>query len=403
MYLVKFLEYGVILSIIPGQLGHFPFGASWGINLSDIFLILLVLFFTIWLVETKTKVQIPPIFKIIILFWLIGIISLLFSLTFLPWIEVLKGSLYLLRFIFYSLILLINYHLVKSKVLNQDSLILFLIIAGLGIFFLGLIQLIFLPNFESSFITLTEFGFDPHQGRLSSSFLDPNFTGSFLVLTLALIFYQVLKSFKVKWISLFLLIFLGIILTYSRSAYLMLLIFLLSLGLSLRKKIGTKMLILLAVILIFVGISINLFLPRVKERIIGGLLIDGAAQLRMISWEKGFLVFQKSPIVGVGFDNLRAAFAKFNLLDSNSLDGGHSGAGVDSGLVFLLTTTGILGTLVFIFFWRKVFLILSQKKNIFSIILTCLLIALLIDGQFINSLFYSPVMIWYFSLLGSEI
>jgi hypothetical protein len=111
------------------------------------------------------------------------------------------------------------------------------------------------------------------------------------------------------------------------------------------------------------------------------------------------VVFGDKPVLGVGFDNLRYEFERRDLFKVFSENGGHSGAGVDSSLIFILATTGVLGLASFLFFWGMV---IKNSKGEFKLFLVCLLLGLLVDSQFINSLFYPPIMLVIFLLAGSE-
>ena len=97
---------------------------------------------------------------------------------------------------------------------------------------------------------------------------------------------------------------------------------------------------------------------------------------------------------------MRYAYKNNNLIKTYSEDGGHSGAGVDSSLIFVLATTGVLGFLGYMYFWYKV---LQDHFNLSSLSLSVLSIflGLLINSQFINSLFFPPLMFTLFFWLGA--
>lgn len=392
MQLVKFLLFSVALSHIIGAFGLFPFGSSAGaLYIGDVLLILSILFFAIWVINTKDKLVMPPLFKLITLFWLIGIVSLIWSLNFFPFLE-LFGGLYLIRFIIYSATLFIVYNLFQKGVIRVDNLINLFILVGLSLATLGLLQFIIFPDLGE----LVGFGFDPHKGRLSSPFLDPNFTGAYLNLTSGLVLYKYITTKERKvWLVTLIMLIVAIILTFSRSTYLMFAISSVVFGILKWKKVIPS----LVVIFILSSLIVPQFLTRVK----GGLTIDVTARERFTNWKNGLYIFSKSPILGVGFNNLRIAQKKLNLFRPYSKEGGHSGSGTDSGAIFVLATTGIVGLFLYTLFWLKLLKALIIQSSLLSFILFSLFLGLLINGQFINSLFFPPIMFWFYSMVGISV
>lgn len=389
MQLVKFLIYGAALSHILGAFGLFPFGSSSvAVYVADFLLILSILFFAIWIINTKQNILIPPLFRLIILFWIVGIVSLLWSLNFFALSELI-GGLYLVRFALYSTILLIIYNLCQRGVIKTICLINLFLTIGLALAVLGFFQYIFFADLER----LAEFGFDPHKGRLASSFLDPNFTGAYLILTSSLALYKYLVAKQKKiWLVILLILTLAIILTFSRSAFLMLAVSGFIFGILRWKK--------LILALIIITILSSFLVPQFLDRIKGGLTIDRSAQERFETYRNGLYIFDMSPLVGIGFNNLRVAQDHINLLKPYSQEGGHGGSGIDSGIIFTLATTGIAGLIIYLLFWINLLKHLFVKKTTLSLIFFSLFIGLLVNGQFINSLFFPPIMLWVFSMVG---
>ncbi len=388
MNLVKFIYIGTIISIILGVFGRFPFGvSSTAISLTDILAASDILIYFTWVIITKSKIVFPKTLKIWGVFLIVCSISLILSLTRLQLPEILPGFLYLLRFVLYSLLVLVSFNLIYSQTLKLADLVKATIFTGVSFAIFGIIQFFIYPDLTA----LSGFGFDPHQGRLASTLLDPNFTGAFLVLTFGLILSKVRSSFNWSWLTLFILVGVSIILTYSRSAYLMLGVFLLLYSFHFR-----RLLIFLLLGLLLVGV----LSPRFRERVIGGINVDRSASERIVSWNNALKVFQLQPIFGVGFNNLRVVQNKLNLFKVTSVEGGNSGAGVDSGFLFVLATTGTLGLLVYLYFWICVLKKLYLNNS--GYLMFCLVVAWIINGQFINSLFLPSLMLIFFSLLVSD-
>lgn len=383
MHLVKFLTIGVIFSIVLGEFGHYPFGESnFAARLTDILLGLTLGFLAIWQIGIKKEVLIPKGFFLIVLFWLVGLLSLIFAENF-------NGFFYLLRFILYSLSFWLGYSLIKTKIIKLNELIKYLVAIGIVLALLGFIQLLIYPDFEF----LTIYGFDPHRFRLASTFLDPNFAGAFLTTILLFTFYNI-SSNRIIFVQTLLII--SIFFTFSRSALLMLFTGVFILGVMKNRLLLLSL--FLSIILIY------LFVPSTSERLYSGLTIDKSARERIISWENGLYVFRQRPILGVGFNNLRQVLADKNLIKVYSEDGGHAGAGIDSSFIFLLATTGIIGFIAYLSWWfflLKNKLIRNFTQNYAAVISTALVMSLFINSQFINSLFYTPIMFVVYLFLGA--
>lgn len=392
MNLVKFLLIGSLISVLSGELGKYPFGSPMAISILDILTTLTLVFFITWRVITKTKVLLPENFKWMSLFWLVGVISLVFSLRlFSPW-NILLDSAYLLRLVTYSSISLVTYNLIEDKKITLEELYKLLRIVGIFFIFLGFLQLVFFPNFEF----LTIFGFDPHQERLTSTFLDPNFAGVFLVFILSANLFHFFKFRNLINLCLIILTLIALILTYSRTAYLMAAIFLLGLGSPIFIGINLKKKIVVTILACTILISSLFLFPRFLTRIEGGVLVDKSASERLISWQDSLKIIKNNPLIGIGFNNYRLALERYNLIRTFSSDGGHSGAGSDSSFLLILSTTGVVGFLIYLIFWIKLLKVL--KKDILNLFF--LFISFLISTQFINGLFFSSLMVWYFTFIG---
>ena len=136
----------------------------------------------------------------------------------------------------------------------------------------------------------------------------------------------------------------------------------------------------------------------------GALSIDISASERFTSWDKGLKIFNMNPVYGIGYNNIRSVSIENNLLKTFTVDGGNSGSGVDSSWLVILATTGILGGIAFGYWYLKLIVIFLKqfllKKNRDFLILGGLLMAFFVNSQFINSLFYPPMMISFFLITG---
>lgn len=384
MNLIYFLTILIIFTINLGEFGKYPFGvSSTGVSLLDVLLALALIFLIIWQTALKKKILFPPNFKLLMFFWVVGFIALVLF-------QNMSGIFYLIRFVIYSSTFWLGFALSKESKISSENLIMYFVFSGWIFAVLGFVQLWLLPDLR----ILSDLGFDPHQNRLVSTFLDPNFAGSFLNMALVLNIYLWKKSQQKKWLIGVLILILSIILTFSRSAYLMLAIEAIILGVYLSRKI--------LIGIVICGLVLYVFIPRLNQRINGAFALDTTAQERIISWQKGLLVFQKYPLFGVGFNNIRVAYERENLFKTFTEDGGHSGAGVDSSLIFVLATTGITGCSIYLIWWLLILkrLVEKIKSKSLEFYLLTILVALFINSFFINSLFFPSIMFGYFLLLG---
>jgi O-antigen ligase len=386
MNLIWFLTIGTILSVIFGEFGKYPFGTVLtSIGITDILAGLTLGFFIVWKVGIKKRLFLPKEFQLLMTFWLVGGISLISANNF-------NGGLYLIRFILYSSMFLVGWHLIRDKQIKIEDLISKIILSGVIISIVGFVQLLIFPNLAP----LEIYGYDPHNNRLVSSFLDPNFSGTFLNVCFLLSVYNLLQFKKKIWIINTVIIFLAIFLTFSRSAYLMFLVEILGIGFLKSRKIllGTLLVLSFGFLLI----------PQFQSRIVGGWQIDRSSQERFASWNNGLVIFQKNPVFGVGFNNLKTSIEKNNLLRSFQSSKVHSVAGVDSSLIFVLATTGVIGLIVYLIWWGYLIMMLGKDRaeKFLSRTLIILILGLVVNSQFVNSLFYPEIMLVYFSILGAS-
>lgn len=330
----------LFLTLALGQLQRLPGGLIYS---HDLILILLLL-----INYTRLKFPRP---------WLIFVLSAIFSLIVaafkLPFSQVISASLYLFRFIAYTA-------LIYLKINSLWLLYLSTSIAGLG-----LVQYVFIPDTRF----LAELGWDDHYYRLISVLFDPNFTGLILVLGLILIYFNRPRSW---W--LYVVHFVALLLTYSRSSYLAFLVA--ALGLAVVKK---NWKIVLVSFLLLSGI---VFLPRPGG---DGVKLERTFSIiqRWQNYQAGFKLWQQSPVFGLGFNTLR--FYNQDFLS-------HAAGGQDGSLLFVAVTTGLVGLTAYLFWLKSLFYA--------SLIMKISLLAILVHSFFQNSLFYPWVLIWLSILAG---
>lgn len=349
------------------------------IYLFDILIALFDLTGIVFLLSTRRSLKIPLPILLLTIFCILGAISLAFTTQNLEPVEFLISASYLGRFFSYVIFAFVAWNLVKLEIFQVDKIQRVLIYTGLFLFVAGLFQLIVLPDLETLDPSL---GWDPHKNRMVSTFLDPNFLGMYFVISLSLSLKQRLLSKKHLPMSYLptIIFFIGIFLTFSRSAWLatsVLLFFTL-----LRKKV--LLLISLAIVLLAV-----FAVPRVQTRISGVTDPQDSASFRLISWQNTWEIAKENWVFGVGYNAFRYAQRKYGFLDESTL-AVRSGAGSDSSLLLVLATTGIFGFTFFAGFFVSTLLPAVKRRDLIT---AGLILALLADSVFINSLFYPQIIV----------
>jgi len=420
------LHYGIYLlfgSLIAGQLLRvpLPFGEG-GILVSDVVTGLVVLSWVLKKLVVKEKFSAPPLALPLFGFAAVAIISLLLNSAELTVEELLASGFYIIRWIEYAGIYFVVHDIVRSKGKEGESpsapkierFTLGFLATGFVISILGFIQLRVFPDFSP----MVQYGWDPHQGRLLSTWFDPNFLGGFLILILIacsnimLLYWQREKPasrevFMYTFIALAVpIIFIAFILTYSRSSYvsffpaiILNIVLYIFIGSGKRKLVK---LLLVSVAILLVSVAVVLVFPRAQERIQGARNIDVTAKARIESWKQAWQSIEDNYLIGVGYNTLRYTRS----IATSTL---HSASGTDSSMLTVWLTTGIIGLLsyliIFLFILKESFLAFYNKNNsritrALGLTLVTSIVALLIHSMFVNSLLYPHIMLSLWILVG---
>lgn len=372
-----------ILAISAGQIFKLGFINLGGIILLDILVFTLALYSVF---KIKYRLLNPlKHYIFILLFILVMLLSLVFSPLHLTFNDLLISLFYPLRFILYFFVGLFYF----SNHFNKNQIVSLFIYSGFVLSVLGILQIILLPSLSF----LEPFGWDPHLFRVVSTFLDPNFLASFLVLTLLLLNLDENRINKKLRYVFFSIIFLSLVGTFSRSGMLMFFVSFLTLSVLSRSiKIFLLTIILTSTLYFSIQTYNNFFAIEHK--------IDrqASASLRFSSWETGIAIFEKYPLLGVGFNNYRYALKEFQLAPEGFINS-RAGAGNDSSLIFVAATTGVFGLITYLLIYLNLLIIglkETRKGNSFAIVLISGLFGLFVNSIFINSLFYPPILFWVF-------
>lgn len=397
---------GVPELLIIITLSVFPLGELIRINLAkditlhpvDLCVFLVMVSWLIVKIKNKTHILRIENIKPVSVFILIAFCSLLVNTYWLKANELIVSALYLVRWACYAGI----YFAVRDTGKQFKTIILprILLADGLIILILGLLQLYFFP----SLIPWIQYQWDKHMLRLFSVFLDPNYTGAFLVLFLiftAYNFFEFLYKQKNKNAVIFGIlsgvILIAIFLTYSRSALIMLLTSSVTFLIFMRKK-RVILIILVSMILFALFASRYFYIENVN------LFRANSSFERITSAHTAMQIINKNPILGVGFDTYRYALIKYKFNKINLKNTSHADSSTDNSFLFIAATTGLLGLMAFMYMWykllNKIFLKGRNGKNIFAVCVFSCVTGLFVDALFINSLFFAPIMLWIWILMG---
>ncbi|MCA9392175.1 O-antigen ligase family protein [candidate division WWE3 bacterium] len=389
--MLRIIFYAALISITLGQLGKLPIpGIEGGIYLCDALLGMLFVGWFIWRLAKKSfRIELVDLSILFLLFALFT--SLLIALSWVNASGFIVGLFYWVRIALYLSLFRITRDLFPD--LARPTLTRTIIITGLLFVIFGIIQFLLFPNFAS----LAAQGWDPHYYRVLSTFFDPNYAGMFYVLYLLFLLHLFYTEGKAptKTILSVIIAITGVtlLLTFSRSTYLAL-----AVGVTVFSLFKDRRIV---VAMIIIGVIAFLSVPRVRTRVIGALTIDATAKARIENYEQSFEIIKDNPIFGVGFNTLRYAKEEYGLFRDErgvSSEGGHSGAGADNALLFVLATGGIVSL-----FSLSVMLIVITIKSYMSVnraLLLSVTLAYLAHTQFVNSLFYTSILALYLILIG---
>lgn len=396
----------LLLAPVTGELWHIPI---WRFEFlpSDIIILILFPLWTLDKLTTDRKIRIGKIGRAIALFLFVLVTTYFLNMLRFDFKEMLVGFTLLGRFGMYVVTTGMAFDLLDrdDSGLFRRLLIGAMILSMVLIVIFGFLQLKFFPSFLELGLYLD--GWDPHIGRLLSTWFDPNFIGGYLAfllpVTLALALY--FRRNKQRRLSILMTVIsvlglMALYLTFSRSGYLALIA---SLGILTFFK--SRKLLIALVVVAMVGFMLS---PRVQERTIEavdsakGLIgldsqkpLDPTAQLRIYSWQFAREIIADYPLLGAGYG--RYAFEINHR--GHGLLSDHSSGGSDSSLLTIWAQTGIFGLLSYlaIGFVATVTAIrrIWKRDDFESYLLLGLLsgfAGMMVHSVFVNSLLYALMM-----------
>jgi O-antigen ligase len=380
--------------------------------------IIIPIIFLVWVIDkikNDRQLRLGKIGKMVILFLFVLVVTYFINFYRFPVKEMLVAFSVLGRYGMYLILAPIVYDLIQRDKKNcfQTFLLVMLIISMVIICILGFLQLEYFPSFEALGLQLQ--GWDPHIGRLLSTWFDPNFIGGYLAFMLSpvialAVYFRSRQNKKWFWImtAISAVGIIALYLTYSRSGYLALIVALVALAFFKSRKL------LLAGLLI--GLLAFSFSSRVQERtmeawdsgkaflgINSQVPLDPTAELRVWSWKFALEMISENPWTGVGYSR----YAYEVNQRGHALLSDHSAGGSDSSLLTIWATSGIFGLLSYlsIGFIAAVVSIkrIWKKKDFRSYLDTGLLagfVGMMVHSAFVNSLLFSLMMVYLLIALG---
>ena len=395
LFALRFPTFGLAATIIAAFAGEFGRVELGGISFLLLDLIAPAVLM-LWLTRkflAKEKIELDAVTGSLLIFWAVGILSLLLGSAGLASADFKLALLYFLRFVGISGLIFVARDLTKKE---TEQVFLTLILGGILFAVAGFVLFQILPDFTKA--GLTELGWDPHVGRLTSTFLDPNFAAGAFAFLLALLGGRFLRE-KNSGRQVLILTSAGIfgaalLLTFSRSGLLALGVSGLVLGI-----FGNRRILLAGILVAMLGVAGS---PRLAERVgefsqsveslgtASQQVLDPTAQLRVNSWNEGWRIFAEKPLLGVGFGAYKF-HQNFSAADS------HAATGSDASLLNVAATTGISGLAIFgIFLWNLAAAHFRAKN--WGFLAACA--GLLVHSIFVNSLFFAPLALIFFVSAG---
>lgn len=380
---MKYLILALFFSLIPAQLSGIQVVPGVYIYLHDIILTLLLIAAVLFGKKVKSvhMTLVVPIFGFIS----VGIVSLLINSNRFSNQELLLSSLYLGRWAAYAGIYVVVRRFERFRSFWLPGL------AGVGtaIAFLGLLQYVLYPDLRN----LEYLGWDPHYYRLFSTFLDPNYAGIMLVLTLVACWYTRTILNRKIFLASIVTVGLALYLTYSRGSYLAFLAALAVYGIFTARTKHVLMVILTIILAI-------VWIPKPGGDTLRLDRLDSTIS-RFGNWSESINLISQSPILGYGFNTLR--FVRRDQPEGEFIS--RAAAGVDSSILFIFITTGVVGFITYLWLGKRVVNLVRsalndrQTRNM-SIAVAASLAAVCTHSLFSNSLFYPWVMVWLWILVG---
>ncbi|MBI2028552.1 MAG: O-antigen ligase family protein [Candidatus Levybacteria bacterium] len=390
----------IALSWIFSQVIRVQLGNGLSLNILDI-LVGCVVATRIASLIAKKKLNLyfkDNIGKGILLFSGVAILSLVWNSPSLTFQQFIISGLYIIRWSSYAFlfILMREFNHIDKKQIKQLMFV-------TGIFFLviGYMQFMYYGDLQNLFYL----GWDEHMYRLFSVLLDPNFSGIFIILFLLFIVGKRLEMpvYPLTKEKLLLSVLIActagaLILTFSRGAFISL-VFAFTVFFFLIGKKRWIFIIIGIMLLIGIVLSQRFYIESINP------FRTFSSYARLMSMREAGEMFFHQPVLGVGFNTYRYAQLRYGFRDQVNIETSHADAGTDNSFLFVLATTGIIGFAVYV---ALIITILSdiykkfrEERQIYDALVLSSVTGLCIASLFTNALFFPPLMLWMWIILGT--
>lgn len=354
---------GLVLAFIAGNIYKITlFSSDVRVSVLD-----LVVFFLVLFALYKNHIYIPlkNLKTPLGIFIIVALASLIPAYFRFGQKAVIVGVLYLVRFGLYA-----SLFWVFKKLFNSNQIKKLIMVLGLTLVFTGLVQYFLMPDIRF----LKTFGWDDHYYRVVGTLLDPGFMGIMLVMFLVFLSEFKDRVHKMLWVV----SYIALLLTYSRSSYLA---YLVTMGFVAYKKKSIKFLLITWTIL---ALSVPI-LPRASSGEGVKLERTSSIQARLDNWRNSVVIIKDNPVLGVGFNTYRYVQKQYGFISESDWQTTHAGAGADSSLLFVGATTGVVGLICYLLYLSSLWKYEKMRP---------VLVAVLVHSWFLNSLFYSFVLVF---------
>lgn len=325
----------LILSIMLfplGQLGRLTLGSG-GLYLYEIplscFVVLgLVLFRQNRLNTSKLRYLTTPI----LIFLAVLLLSYTISVWWYPAESNLTAGLYLLRLMVYFGAILVILVTTARDLLWYPALLRVVYLSTGLLALSALVQYAFFPDLRP----LMSQGWDPHAYRAFGTVLEPAVLAAIMGISVFFFFWKELPRARMWRMSILMLLLMIIALTFSRGAYLALLVGMVPLLRSRKTIVAGIMGVLLVGAIVWV-------VPKPSGEGVN-LLRTSTIQSRTIDYQEGIKIWQKRPLTGIGFNHIGAEKEV-----PHSRYPHHAQASFHSSFLMILVTGGIFGLAAYLF------------------------------------------------------
>lgn len=389
------------------------FGNRFPIKISEFFSIFTILIVAVLFIISNKKISIKKSKEKWVYVWITYIILLdilCIAINKYTFNDFVYGFLYVLRLVHLLIVVKSLHYIMRDQGIKTKNIIRFIKACYFIVVIIGVFQYFFYPIAFDWYDVFYKVGFywptpDPHHDRMLSTYLDPNYLASCLIIPISICIAQLLNirkksvrntNLKIKLGFEILVFIVAILLTKSRSGIVGLaFVFVVYAFLyGIKRKISVPMLIFIFVSLFTIAYLLLFSNITVFERI-RNFSSDPSAMHRFDSWKISLEYFKDSHYLGIGYNMLGAY--KVNIGEEV---GNAANYGMDSSILFMLVTTGIAGVLIFLYGIIKI--IFNRKKVIINNSLKMILVSS-IAMSFFNNLLFNVIWLLPVLLLGTMI